>query len=152
MRMIATITAVLLLAGCGSNQDEPTTQASTAPTTPATFTTTGTYTVTLDGLTMQPGEACGEVSRYNYPDIIKGAQVTVRSSTAEVLAVGALSDGKYRPNPEWQNLYGYCVFPFTVPAVPDGRPLYTIEVSHRGVTSYPRAKLDKPVSIVLTDG
>jgi hypothetical protein len=149
MRLIATIVAVLLLAGCGGSKDSkagPPTPA--ASTTPAPITVTGTYTVTLDGLDLKPGQACGELSALNnYPDIVAGAQVTVRSAKGEILAVGALADGKYKPNPEWENLYGFCVFPFTVTAVAGGQAIYSIQVANRPQSAVPLAKLAKPVSM-----
>ncbi|WP_198284286.1 hypothetical protein [Saccharomonospora xinjiangensis] len=95
-----------------------------ALTGPDTFTLNGTFTL-LDG-------AIGNVSTTGcmgtggYDDIAEGTSVTVYDEAGTVLATGGLIDSQL------DTVSSDCVFTLQVAEVPDDRPMYQVEVSHRG--------------------
>jgi hypothetical protein len=108
------ILGVLLTAGGGSDE--------TPGGATDSFTLTGSFALT-DGATeyVDQGECAGDGG---YDDIAEGTQVTVYSSTGEVLATGSLGTSVYAG--------GVCEFEITVKSVPSGHDFYQVEVSHRG--------------------
>jgi hypothetical protein len=95
----------------------------------------------------------GGVDRYQgqclgsdgYEDLVPGAQVTIRDSKGETLAVGALDAG-------WPDGPGTCVFPFVVNDVPAGEEIYSVEVSHRGEISFTQDEAGQGRGLSLTLG
>jgi hypothetical protein len=63
-----------------------------------------------------------------YGDIVAGAAVTVYDDAGKVVATGSLGPGKY----ESADSVAPCVFPVSVPGVPQGPKFFQIEISHRG--------------------
>jgi hypothetical protein len=140
--------AVLLLAllvGCGGSaspaQETTSSPTHTTPTTPATFSAHGyidvdgsSYRLYTGGRTCQPDDG--------YDDITPGAQVTVTSPSGEVIAVGRLGAGR-RSAPYT------CRFRFTVAGIPDGLPLYSVEVGHRGALTYNEAEMKQGLAFTL---
>jgi hypothetical protein len=139
-----------LVSACGAG--EP---AAKAAPTPSTFIVTGSITARADASISVDTETTalhdgdlGCTTKDGYDDISIGAQVNVRSSTGEVLAVGSLAEGVCRQDPEYAIL-GDCEFTFAVPNVPSDSDLYLIEVSHRGELTYTREKLNDPIKLTL---
>lgn len=90
---------------------------------PRTFRLHGSMTLTGDNV--PSGETDEDCVGYGgYDDIATGASVTVYDSAGKVVASGALGTGKSKG--------GSCVFPVSVPGVPEGSKFYQVEVSHRG--------------------
>lgn len=153
MRTIVIITAALLLASCGSAQDKPVTRASTAPTTPASLTVTGTITVAADSMSSEQemGGAC--VTDDGYSDIESGAQVTVADASGKALALGALEAGRvsevFDEGTAVEGMASLCVFGFTVKDVSPSEAIYSVEVSHRGKVNFTREKLNESVALTL---
>jgi hypothetical protein len=149
MRMVATITAVLLLAGCGST----TNQVGESPTPSAPLKVTGTITVEADSMSSEQamGGAC--VTDGGYSDIRTGAQVTMADSSGKALALGALDSGHvsevFDPGTAVEGMASQCVFGFTVSDVPAGEKIYSVEVSHRGKVNFTRDKLNEPITLTL---
>lgn len=97
--------------------------SSSGSSAPKTFTLTGAMTLT--GGNVPSGETSEDCTGYSgYDDIAKGAGVTVYDSAGKVVATGALGTGKPKS--------AACVFPVSVPGVPEGSKFYQVEVSHRG--------------------
>lgn len=97
--------------------------SSSDSSTPKTFTLRGTMTLTGDNVpTGETNEDCTGYS--GYEDIAKGASVTVYDNGGKVVAEGALGTGKPKD--------AACVFPVSIPGVPEGSKFYQVEVSHRG--------------------
>jgi hypothetical protein len=81
-------------------------------------------------------------------DINEGADVTVRNQSGETIALGSLGPGQLQeafPGGSDRDKYGAfglaCVFSFEVGEVPDAE-FYSVEVSHRGETSYSRDDME----------
>lgn len=91
---------------------------------PDTFTLTGSFTL-LDG-TIDNVSGTGCMGEGGYDDIAEGTSVTVYDEAGTVLATGALSDSQL------DTVSSDCVFTLQVSDVPDDRPMYQLEVSHRG--------------------
>jgi hypothetical protein len=68
--------------------------------------------------------------------------VTVTSPSGDVIAVGRLTAGR-RSAPYT------CRFRFTVAGIPDGLPLYSVEVSHRGSLTYNEAEMKQGLGFTL---
>jgi hypothetical protein len=169
MRTMSAATAVLLalsVTGCASTGPEATTEAPA----PKTVTITGTFNAPADieydfsggnsdgppSMTnMVAGDPCGTDGGYS--DIRTGTQVTVRAANGETLAVGALGAETFTPAPEMAEgpfpgskiTIGDCSFR-SRSKHPDGKDLYGVEVSHRGVITYPREKLNQPIQLTLS--
>ncbi len=147
MRIIATVVAILLLAGCGHS--EPAAESST----PATLKVSGSITVTADSLSSEQamGGAC--VTDDGYSDITDGAQVTVEDSTGKAIALGTLQAGHvselFGPGTAVEGMAYRCVFGFTVNDVPAEEKIYSVEVSHRGKVNFTREKLNGPIALTL---
>lgn len=90
-------------------------------TSPATFTLTGTFSLTENALTL--GDNCEGTGGYD--DIREGTSVTVYGANGDVIATGELGDST-------KVGYGACDFAIAVPDVPKGEKFYKVEVSHRG--------------------
>lgn len=91
------------------------------------FEMTGTFSLT-DGATGYAEQ--GDCKGYRgYDDISEGTQVTVYSSSGEVLATGQLGTSTYQG--------AVCEFEITVANVPGGHDFYQVEVSHRGKIAVP---------------
>ncbi|MFJ3083065.1 hypothetical protein ACIPJG_25380 [Streptomyces halstedii] len=91
------------------------------PADPATFTLTGTFTLT-DGARRVGQDNCRGTGGYD--DINEGTSVTVYDGTGAIAATGNLGTSDYAT--------GYCVFDISVADVPKGEKFYQVEVSHRG--------------------
>jgi hypothetical protein len=91
------------------------------------FEMTGTFSLT-DGATGYAEQ--GDCQGYRgYDDISEGTQVTVYSSSGDVLATGQLGTSTYQG--------AVCEFEITVANVPGGHDFYQVEVSHRGKIAVP---------------
>ena len=105
-----------------SSEDQPT----GSPAKQAAFTLTGTLTVS--GTSYSSTDPRGCTTSGGYTDISNGAAVTVYDATGTVVAKGTVgigTDGLPLSRRE-------CVFPVTVPSVPQGSKFYQVEISHRG--------------------
>jgi hypothetical protein len=96
---------------------------------PATFDLRGSMTL-VSGGSYNAGRSCQGSGGYS--DIAGGASVTVYDAQGVVVATGSLGPGA--------STAGDCVFPISVPAVPDGSNFYQVEVSHRGKVTYDVAR------------
>lgn len=150
IRRLISLGLLLAVAGCGGSPtpDEPaatvtvTTPTHTTPTVPPVFSASGyidvggsSYKLYTGVRTCQPDDG--------YDDIMAGAQVTVSSPSGDVIAVGRLGKGRRAPQ-------GYaCRFRFTVDGIPDGLPLYSVEVSHRGALTYDEAEMKAGLAFTL---
>ncbi|MFI5713380.1 hypothetical protein [Kribbella sp. NPDC051620] len=150
MRLIAIITAVLLLAACGLSKQA---SESSTPSAPATITVSGTITVSADSMSSEQamGGAC--VTDDGYSDISSGAQVRVEDSAGKVIALAALQAGHvsevFGPGTAVEGMAYLCVFGFTVNDVPAEEKIYSVEVTHRGKISFTREKLNEPIALTL---
>lgn len=71
------------------------------------------------------------------PDIVPGAQVTVKNDKGALIAVGMLASG----DPSYLGPGDFvCTYPFTIAGVPSAK-FYSIEVAHRGAQIYSAADL-----------
>jgi len=92
----------------------------TAATTPATFTVTGT--IAIGGY----GRSVGSCDGSRHPgstDLAPGGRVAVYDAAGKVVAVGVLAEGVASS--------GTCWMPFTVTGVPVGAGPYAVQVNHR---------------------
>ncbi len=134
MRTTGIVLLLLALAGCGGGASEGET-ASDAGSSPVssvtesistTFTVSGTFALTdRDGFFRYQGSCSGDGG---YDDIDEGTQVVIRDGNETKVAIGALGAGF--PS------RGTCVFDFSVPDVPKGGGIYSVEVGHRGEVSF----------------
>jgi hypothetical protein len=151
MRVIAATAVVgLIAAACGGDGGEE-------PETSSSQTISGSLALQFDGTgnswdhqgppgTFKVGDECfGEGGS---SDINEGADVTVRNEAGETIALGSLGLGHLEeafPGGSDRDKYGAfglaCVFPLEVNGVPDAR-FYSVEVSHRGETSYSRDEME----------
>ncbi|MFJ4356900.1 hypothetical protein ACIP25_11585 [Streptomyces massasporeus] len=95
--------------------------ANNGPDEPATFTLTGTFSLTEDAVTLD--DTCHGTGGYD--DIGTGTSVTVYGAKGDVVATGKLEGGN-------ETGFGACEFAVSVPDVPKGEKFYKVEVSHRG--------------------
>jgi len=133
---------LLPLAACGASGPSaaPVTVTAT-PTGPSVFTATGH--IDVDGSTYKLyGSVPTCQVEEGYDDIATGAQVTVKSPQGDVVALGRLGvplkHGPYA-----------CRFPFTVTDIPEGFPLYSVEVSHRGALTYSEDEMQSGLKFTL---
>lgn len=143
-----TLTAALLLVGCGgaSSPSEATT-ASASPAEPTTITAYGSVTLRASSRGDIAYLAAGCRGTGGYSDLAQGAQVVVQDGSGTTLAIGQLDAGI---GESYVAPYGACQFGFTVPGAPAGKGFYRIEISHRGAVNYTEAQLD--TSLALTIG
>jgi hypothetical protein len=150
MRVIATITAILLLAGCGESNKMPESPTSSVP---ASFKVSGTITVAADSMSSEQAMGGVCVTDGGYSDIRTGAQVTVEDSAGKAIALGALQAGHvsevFDSGTAVEGMASLCVFGFRVNDVPAGEQIYSVEVSHRGKLNFTRDKLNEPISLTL---
>lgn len=106
------------------------------PPKPAVFTVYGSMTLTVSQFSDDQGYCAG---RDGYDDIAAGAQVVITDAAGAVVGVGKLDGGQV------SNLH--CVFDFVIPGVPDGKPFYGVEVTHRGRVQYSRADLNQVIAL-----
>lgn len=87
------------------------------------FALTGNFKLTGDNV--PSGDTNENCQGYGgYDDIAEGSSVTVYNAAGQVVATGALGTGTPSGTA--------CVFPVSVPDVPDGSKFYGVEISHRG--------------------
>lgn len=122
------------LTACGSSSGP------TVAPAPKTFTVKGHLTLTSGNLDGGYGDGC--LGSDGFDDIESGAQVVVKDASGKSVAIGALGDGV-------KSQKVVCTFPFTVPNVPAGDNVYSIEVTHRGGISFTP---DKAGDVDLTLG
>lgn len=120
MRWVGIVAVVLLLSGCTSEQKEVT----------GLMVLHGGFDGTFTRGDPDKGDPCE--GQGGYDDLREGAQVTIRDENNEVLAVGALDEGKILT----EGLYD-CAFFFEVPEVPLESSFYSVEVASRGEQRYP---------------
>jgi hypothetical protein len=138
---------VLGVAGCGgSGPAAAPVTVTKAPTSsgPATFSASGYIDVDPPGYNARKGARC--YSDSGYDDVRKGAQVTVSDPQGAVVAVGHLGVGHRSAG----GYAAYCRFRFTVDGIPDGLPLYSVEVSHRGALTYDEAQMKHGLAFTLS--
>ncbi len=102
------------------------------PSAPASNTLTGSVTVwdNIFPVVSKPyteprlnGEACA--TERGFSDIQGGQKVVIRDASDKIVAIGELSDGKYKKDTLWT-----CVFSFSVPEIPESK-FYTIAIGGR---------------------
>jgi hypothetical protein len=76
-----------------------------------------------------------------YSDMTPGTAVTVADSTGNVVATGALGEGR--------DLGTGCDLTFDVPGVPAGLSEYVVTVSHRGSQVYSYQRAQQPIELTL---
>jgi hypothetical protein len=96
--------------------------------TSATITLTGSMTLFDTDLQSYGGGCSG---RGGYSDIAEGASVTIYDDAGKIVGAGHLGHSSMSSS-------GGCTFDFSVD-VPDGKPFYQVEVTHRGKVTYPAA-------------
>lgn len=101
----------------GSSAPAPT--ASPSASAPALFSLSGSMTLKQASFDTGPCAGTG-----GYSDIGSGTSVTVYDAAGQVIATGALQEGK--------RVGLYCEFGVFVGGVPEGAKFYQVEVSHRG--------------------
>lgn len=105
-------------------------------------------------------QVIGTVTKYDdgcyggdgYDDIQPGAQVVVRDSTGEIVAVDALDSGYVPEKFKGLGIFGEpaaCAWGFKVDEIPSGSPAYSVEISHRGEIAFTERTAD---SIALSLG
>ena len=92
----------------------------------------GSMTLQEGTLGRKEGDPCTAKSS-GYKDIASGSAVVVTDDSGKVLATGSLGAGQLGPI-IIQDMR-YCVFPISVPNVPDAK-FYRTQVSHRGEMTY----------------
>ena len=124
--------AAILLAGCGDK--------GSGATKPPSFDVLGVLDLTsYDGINYanrgSKGEECwGE---HGFDDIVKGAQVVIKSPSGESIGLGELGTGRLTSNANSFRVNARCRFDFHIFDVPDkGDGVYSVEVSHRGGVSF----------------
>ncbi|MFB7665374.1 hypothetical protein ACFC1R_15720 [Kitasatospora sp. NPDC056138] len=115
--LVVGVTAVELVLNLPHSDPKP------APK-PGAFVSAGSLRLTGAGVPM-PGTAPGCSGRGGYADITEGAGVTVYDASGRVVGEGSLPAGAKADLTS-------CVFPFSVPDVPEGSEHYQVEVAHRG--------------------
>lgn len=129
-----------------STKTTSTAGAASAPSsgTAASFTLGGTFTLQV-GAFENDNPTCKGLDGYS--DIAGGTPVVVADETGKTIAVGQLDTGVPQgSNPSVQA--SSCDFSFSV-TVPDGRPFYSVTVSHRGTQTYSTAKAHLPIALTL---
>ena len=131
--------ASLLLVSCGGGS------SSSAPSQPATFTITGEIQTVgypdYNGDTQSAGKACTP----SKSGLMLDRQVLVMDNKGVKVAVGQAEDGRW----EQQDRPLFCVYPFTVENVPEGSPLYSIQIGDGQEVTYSREDLKSPVALSL---
>jgi hypothetical protein len=149
--VVAAVTCAFIISACsGGPSDKPAatvtvTDTPSAPTetAPATFTGHGYIDVASSKFGGRAGDPC--INDPGYEDVTDGAQVTVSSPSGRILAVGRLGGGRLAR----ARYLKPCRFHFTVTGIPEGLPLYKVEVSHRGALTYSEADLRKGLTLTL---
>jgi hypothetical protein len=130
--------------------------------TPAAFKVTGTVTVEAgDGSEGTDGGDCATDG--GYADIASGTQVTIKDESGKVIALGSLDPGhtsEVLTLPAFNSDTGIiedrpqatkCVFGFSVPNVPEGKPNYVFEYPLWGELTYSRYQLEIPLALELSN-
>jgi hypothetical protein len=132
-RMFAAVGVLLLAGGCGGGGGESGADPEHSPG----FVIRGTVSVPSYG--GASGTSC--TVKDGYEDLRSGAPVAITNAAGDVVAVGALVDIEATQRT--------CRFAFDVPGVPEGSPTYGIEVGQQAMVMYPRARLDKTLSLTV---
>lgn len=98
--------------------------ANSEPDKPATFTLTGSFTLT-DEVDSTTDGGCEGSYDSGYDDIEEGADVTVYNAAGAVVGKGELGNSE-------EIAPGTCTFDISIADVPKGEAFYKVEVSHRG--------------------
>ena len=133
--------ASLLLVSCGAGGG-----SSGAPSQPTTFTITGEIQTfgypDYNGDTQSAGKACTP----SKSGLMLDRQVLVMDNKGVKVAVGRAEDGRW----EQQDSPLFCIYPFTVEDVPEGSPLYSIQIGDGQEVTYSREDLKSPVALSLS--
>lgn len=153
------VTAVLALAACGSGSDDSQKDSAELDPVdePGTFLVSGTltlidsevdaprfwntYTNCEEGdVCPYPGdETCSGDSEGGFQDITGGAQLTVTSSSGEIVALGSLDRGKTEAVENANEYLPACIFTFSVMDVPDSGDIYSIRLGNRLASQFTKA-------------
>ena len=117
----------VLLTGCGGGSDAKDAE-------PKVFDVKGTMTLTSESVIGDGGDGC--LGSGGYDDMRAGAPVVVFDDAGKKVGIGELEVGQASSTVR-------CVFNFTVPEVPAGGKIYSIEVSHRGEIPFKPAQAKK---------
>jgi hypothetical protein len=109
-----------------------------APPPAATFTMRGSIDLQngLKNIVLLPGNSC--IGRGGYSDLTAGSEVTVKNTTGQVVATGALATGTLDGSTSTAT-FG-CALTFEVRDVPDGLSSYSLTVTHRGTQVFPNGQ------------
>lgn len=158
-RTLAATAATILLAACGSGDDQST--AAPSPTaTPTVAQVTGTFVLVSQTSQETTAPAVGSVCRGTggYSDINEGMEVLLKSNGV-TLDVARFSPGSLSrvdtPTPP-RGVYAvksttHCSFRFTL-AVPPGHDFYTVTVGRRGERTYTWEEIRFPGTLSYTIG
>jgi hypothetical protein len=111
------------------------TKPATAPPPAATFTMRGSIDLQngLKNIALLQGKSCS--GKGGYSDLTAGSEVTVKNTTGQVVATGALATGTLDGSTS-TTTFG-CALTFEVRDVPDGLSSYSLTVTHRGTQVFP---------------
>ena len=123
--------------------DDPADQAADASSqdsAPSDFDVSGTFVLHGTGDESYGWEKSGAPceGQEGYSDIVEGAQVVIKNSAGEQIALGGLGPGRTVEDDEWYQ----CHFDFTIPDVPVDGAIYSVEVTHRGSVSFSQDQAD----------
>lgn len=129
-----TVIGLAVIAGTAACSSAPAPTA--VPAKPTTFTMTGMLTMSSPKTVQNNCTGVG-----GYDDIAPGAAITVTDDKGAIVAVGRLGRGL---------VHNYnCEYEFEVPAVPGFRDFYGVEVTHRGIVTYPESQARVDVQLTL---
>jgi hypothetical protein len=130
------VIATVALVGCGGGNGGGGTSEPTAHSLSGQITVKHMQTYPPSGMRWG-GDSCRESGGYS--DMREGAQVVVKDGSGSVIAVGALGPGE-APGAAGEKSPD-CQFPFSVAGIPV-EEFYSIEVSHRGATTFSHDELE----------